>query len=79
LPPCMGQKSMEPGKRSSTVRMDKQFDGLHGISTLRLLKAKTIYGQGFWGQVELTRVFRTLQNGVILPEEVSNGKASDLQ
>ena len=28
---------------------------------------------------ELTRVSRTLQNGVILPEEVSNGKASDLQ
>lgn len=28
---------------------------------------------------ELTRVSRTLQNGIILPEEVSNGKASDLQ
>jgi hypothetical protein len=32
-----------------------------------------------WGQTELTRVSRTLQNGIILPEEVSNGKASDLQ
>jgi hypothetical protein len=30
-------------------------------------------------QSELTRVSRTLQNGIILPEEVSNGKASDLQ
>jgi hypothetical protein len=32
-----------------------------------------------WGQTEVTRVSRTLQTGVILPEEVSNGKASDLQ
>lgn len=32
-----------------------------------------------WGQTELTRVSRTLQNGIILPEEVSNGKSSDLQ
>jgi hypothetical protein len=38
----------------------------------------TLHGKK-WGQTELTRVSRTLQNGIILPEEVSNGKASDLQ
>lgn len=37
----------------------------------------TDQGSAYTG--ELTRVSRTLQNGLTLPDEVSNGKASDLQ